>query len=98
MTDVQKMREEEDDVVVHEDDRFIVNKAVNRQKLWTVEATDRTGVRLVTDFNERLSIAYGNSGQVKFATYTHWDLATGEVVSREDVTRNKRKRVLELIG
>jgi len=79
-------------------DRKKISEALRLQGMWRVEERDRTGVRLVTDFDERLSIAYGNADQIKFATYTHWDRDTGEIVSREPITVAKRARVLHLIN
>ena len=78
-------------------DRKQISEAVRLQSLWRVEQRDRTGVRLVTDYDERLSVAYGNADQIKFARYTHWDRDTGEIAYAELITTGKRKRVLHLI-
>lgn len=84
-------------------DRHIISEAVRKQDLWRREShgadyPSGTYVVLVTDYDERLHVQYGNVGQVTSALYTHWDRDTGKVVSRESIMRKKRERVLALIN
>lgn len=82
-------------------DRMKISEAARTQTLWRREAVGvdpQFGpyVAFVTDYDERLYVQYGNAGQVKSATYTHWD-ADGTIVSREPISKRKRDRVLELL-
>lgn len=83
-------------------DRWIISEAIRKQDLWQelgygADYPSGTYIVLVTHYDERLHIQYGNTGQVKSALYTHWDRDTGAVVSKERIAKNKRQRVLELI-
>lgn len=79
-------------------DRWIISEVIRKQSLWEWEGVAHGWISLVTIYDERLRIQYGRVGQVVSAIYTHWDRDTGVAVSEEVITKNKRKRVLELIN
>lgn len=79
-------------------DRQHISEAIRKQTLWHVTARFHSGVVLETGYDERLSIGYGVTGRVKYATYRHWDRDSGETVSLEEITQGKRKCVLHLIS
>jgi hypothetical protein len=84
-------------------DRQFVSEALRTQArpLWRLEHRqvfrDQMRFDLITDYDERLVLWFGKSGQLTMATYTHWDRDSGSIVSREPITQGKRKRVLSLI-
>lgn len=79
-------------------DRHIISEAVRLQTLWRIEDNSGKWLSLITDYDERLRIHYGNPGQIVSAIYTHWDRDTGKTAGEEVITQRKRKRVLELIN
>jgi hypothetical protein len=80
-------------------DRQHVSEAIRTQptKLWRVIWRHEGAVVLKTDFDETLSIGYGVTDRIKYATYIHRD-ENGRVVTSESITHKKRDRVLSLIS
>lgn len=79
-------------------DRQHISEAVRKGDLWRTEDLGANYHVLITDYDEQLEIFYGNVGQIRFAIYQHWNRDTMETVSTEDIRKNKRQRVLELIN
>lgn len=78
-------------------DRWIVSEAVRLSDVWKISENWGKSITLLTDCDEQLEIIYGNTGQIRFAQYLHWNRDTGEVVCSEEIKLRKRKRVLELL-
>lgn len=79
-------------------DRHIISEAVRLGDVWRTEDLGEKYHALITDCDEQLEIYYGNMGQIRFAEYRHWDGETGESVCHEVIRKNKRERVLQLLG
>lgn len=82
-------------------DRQFVSEALRQQRprpqLWRVDVYQGNYLRLVTNYDEALTIQYGNVGQIKEARYQHWDRNPYRMVTDETITKRKRERVLEII-
>lgn len=78
-------------------DRWIISEVLRKQDLWQIEDNSGKNLSLITNYDERLRIRYGNVGQIVSAQYSHWDRDTGVTVGEEVIIQGKRKRVLHLL-
>jgi len=78
-------------------DRHLVSEAVRLGDVWTTEDVGEKYHVLHTDCDEQLEIYYGNVGQIRLAEYVHWNRDTMETVFSEKITKDKLKRVLQLL-
>lgn len=81
-------------------DRQFVSETLRQQtrpQLWRVDVYQDNYLRLVTNYDESLTIQYGNVGQIKEARYQHWDREPYRLVTDETITKRKRERVLHLL-
>lgn len=78
-------------------DRYLISEAVRTQDLWRIKDLNDQHLVLITNYDEWLYVDYDRAGAVKSATYIHC-AEDGTIASREDITRQKRARVLHLIG
>ena len=90
-------------------DRKKISEAVRTQSLWTRDAygdvqaigstKGGTYVELVTANDEALYIEYTASGQIRRATYRHWDSGRPghPIVCTKHIRRNKLRVVEDLV-